>query len=67
MLRDIVILTAQVLVIGGGDGGIVREVGKHPAVKKIVMCEIDEEVSILMILFSAECVATSLLCLELVQ
>uniref|UniRef100_A0A2P2HXJ7 Spermidine synthase-like n=1 Tax=Hirondellea gigas TaxID=1518452 RepID=A0A2P2HXJ7_9CRUS len=34
----------NVLVIGGGDGGVVREVAKHPAVKSIVMCEIDEEV-----------------------
>lgn len=34
----------KVLVIGGGDGGVVREVAKHPAVKRIVMCEIDDEV-----------------------
>lgn len=30
-----------VLVIGGGDGGTVRELLKHKTVKKIVMCEID--------------------------
>ncbi|GAB1604465.1 spermidine synthase-like [Argonauta hians] len=34
----------NVLVIGGGDGGVVREVVKHPSVKKVVLCEIDEEV-----------------------
>jgi spermidine synthase len=34
----------QVLVIGGGDGGSVREILKHPSVEKIVLCEIDEEV-----------------------
>ena len=30
------------LIIGGGDGGVAREVAKHPAVKHIVMCEIDD-------------------------
>ena len=30
-----------VLVIGGGDGGTVREVLKHDTVKKVVLCEID--------------------------
>ena len=30
-----------VLVIGGGDGGTVREVLKHPSVEKVVLCEID--------------------------
>ena len=34
----------RVLVIGGGDGGIVREVLKHPTVKEVHFCEIDEEV-----------------------
>jgi len=29
-------------VIGGGDGGVVREAVKHPAVKEVVLCEIDE-------------------------
>lgn len=33
-----------VLVIGGGDGGTVREVLKHECVKKVVLCEIDEMV-----------------------
>ncbi len=31
----------DVLVIGGGDGGSVREVLKHPGVKRVVLCEID--------------------------
>ncbi len=31
----------SVLVIGGGDGGTVREILKHKTVKKVVMCEID--------------------------
>lgn len=30
-----------VLVIGGGDGGVVREVLKHDSVKSVVLCEID--------------------------
>ena len=33
-----------VLVIGGGDGGTVREVLRHPEVKKVKMVEIDEQV-----------------------
>ncbi|AVX20822.1 MULTISPECIES: polyamine aminopropyltransferase [Carboxydocella] len=33
-----------VLVIGGGDGGTVREVLKHTGVKKVVLAEIDEDV-----------------------
>lgn len=31
----------KVLVVGGGDGGTIREVLKHPSVKKAVLCEID--------------------------
>ncbi|MDD3014076.1 MAG: polyamine aminopropyltransferase [Candidatus Gastranaerophilales bacterium] len=31
----------KVLVIGGGDGGTVREVLKHSSVEKVVLCEID--------------------------
>ncbi|ESN92017.1 hypothetical protein HELRODRAFT_186166 [Helobdella robusta] len=34
----------NVLVIGGGDGGIVRELVKHPKVESIVLCEIDDRV-----------------------
>ena len=32
------------LIVGGGDGGVLREVSKHKEVERIVMCEIDEEV-----------------------
>jgi len=31
----------KVLVIGGGDGGIVREIAKHPSVRQIDLVEID--------------------------
>jgi len=34
----------SVLVIGGGDGGTVREIIKHPEVEQVHVCEIDEEV-----------------------
>jgi spermidine synthase len=34
----------QVLIIGGGDGGVAREVAKHPDVKHVVQCEIDSRV-----------------------
>lgn len=34
----------KVLVIGGGDGGILREVAKHDMVLSIDICEIDEQV-----------------------
>lgn len=34
----------NVLVIGGGDGGVLREVLKYPTVKKAVLCDIDEAV-----------------------
>jgi len=34
----------NVLVIGGGDGGILREVCRHDCVKNVDFCEIDEEV-----------------------
>lgn len=32
----------KVLVVGGGDGGAIREILKHPSVEKAVLCEIDE-------------------------
>jgi spermidine synthase len=35
---------ARVLVIGGGDGGVLREVLKHPSVAKATLCEIDRTV-----------------------
>lgn len=34
----------RVLIIGGGDGGVARECAKHPLVKHITQCEIDEDV-----------------------
>ncbi len=34
----------KVLIIGGGDGGVLREVGRHGCVEHIDFCEIDEEV-----------------------
>lgn len=34
----------KVIVIGGGDGGVVREVLKHSTIEKIYFVEIDEEV-----------------------
>jgi spermidine synthase len=34
----------KVLVIGGGDGGVLREVVKHDCVKEAVLCDIDEAV-----------------------
>ena len=35
----------KVLIIGGGDGGVLREVVKHSSVTEIHMCEIDGQVS----------------------
>lgn len=34
----------NVLIIGGGDGGILREVLKHPSVERVVQVEIDQAV-----------------------
>ncbi|KAL9328066.1 hypothetical protein ACSQ67_003069 [Phaseolus vulgaris] len=34
----------KVLVIGGGDGGVLREVARHSSVEKIDICEIDKMV-----------------------
>jgi spermidine synthase len=31
-----------VLIIGGGDGGVLREVVKYSQVERAVLCEIDE-------------------------
>lgn len=36
----------RVLVVGGGDGGAIREILKHPYVNKAILCEIDEDVII---------------------
>jgi spermidine synthase len=35
---------ARVLVVGGGDGGVLREVLKHPSIEKATLCEIDKSV-----------------------
>ena len=32
----------RVLVVGGGDGGVVREVLKYDTVESVVLCDIDE-------------------------
>ncbi|MEA4848637.1 MAG: polyamine aminopropyltransferase, partial [Clostridiaceae bacterium] len=34
----------KVLVVGGGDGGTIREILKHKSVEKAVLCEIDDRV-----------------------
>jgi spermidine synthase len=34
--------TLQVLVIGGGDGGVLREIARHGSVESIDICEIDQ-------------------------
>lgn len=34
----------KVLVIGGGDGGVLREVIKHKSVESAILCDIDEAV-----------------------
>ncbi len=34
----------RVLIVGGGDGGAIREVLKHPGIEKAVLCEIDVDV-----------------------
>jgi spermidine synthase len=35
----------SVLIVGGGDGGCVREALRHPSVERVVLCEIDERVT----------------------
>lgn len=32
----------KVLVVGGGDGGVLREVVKHETVEEAILCDIDE-------------------------
>lgn len=34
----------KVLVVGGGDGGAIREILRHKSVEKAVLCEIDQDV-----------------------
>ena len=41
----------KVLVVGGGDGGVLREVAKHKTVEEIHICEIDE---VTVFLFTSE-------------
>ncbi|XP_072963174.1 spermidine synthase 1-like isoform X2 [Typha angustifolia] len=38
------VMVFQVLVIGGGDGGVLREVSRHSSVEQIDICEIDKMV-----------------------
>jgi len=32
------------LIVGGGDGGVIREMLKHPSIKNVTICEIDQMV-----------------------
>ena len=34
----------KILVIGGGDGGVLRELARHPELKELHICEIDADV-----------------------
>lgn len=34
----------RVLIVGGGDGGSIRELAKHSQIEEIVLCEIDKDV-----------------------
>lgn len=49
----------KVLIIGGGDGGVLREVAKHPSIDTIHMCEIDEMVIDVSKEFMSDTLATS--------
>lgn len=49
----------KVLIIGGGDGGVLREVAKHPSVEVIHMCEIDKMVIDVSKEFMGDTLATS--------
>ena len=49
----------RVLIIGGGDGGVLREVARHPGVEEIVMCEIDKMVVDVSKQFFAESTASA--------
>lgn len=37
-------MVVQVLVVGGGDGGVLREISRHSSVEHIDICEIDQMV-----------------------
>lgn len=49
----------NVLIVGGGDGGVLREVCRHPCVDKITLVEIDEMVIEVAKEFFGESTATS--------
>ena len=49
----------NVLIIGGGDGGVLREVARHEGVKNITMCEIDKMVVDVSKKYFAESTASS--------
>ncbi|EWM29611.1 spermidine synthase [Nannochloropsis gaditana] len=49
----------KVLIIGGGDGGVLREVAKHPSIDTIHMCEIDKMVIDVSKEFMSDTLATS--------
>lgn len=49
----------HVLVVGGGDGGVLREVLKHPTVEKATLCEIDRSVIDLSLKYFPEVAAGS--------
>lgn len=63
----------QVLVVGGGDGGVLREIARHRSVKLIDICEIDQMVIdvrnwfIVIIVFYSYFVVAVLLCDEIVS
>ena len=44
----------RVLIIGGGDGSVARECAKHPLVKQITQCELDDVDKVNWIYFSIE-------------
>jgi spermidine synthase len=50
----------RVLVVGGGDGGVLREVLKHPSVDKATLCEIDRSVIDLSLRYYPEIAAGAL-------
>lgn len=47
------------LIVGGGDGGVLREVARHACVRSITMCEIDQKVVEVSKRFLADVTATS--------
>ena len=49
----------HVLIVGGGDGGVLREVARHAGVESITMCEIDRRVVEVARKFFAESTATA--------